>query len=334
MDRTSFLQRNRITEEDWERASIDWNDLLDIYNDYCERKRQLEDAADFFVKSMQAFRDVHSVRWRVKDPEHLIEKIVRKRCENKPSKKYMDISKDNYHKIITDLVGVRALHLFKDQVFDIHDQIKNMWGFNEKAVSYIREGDPSDLVIMFKECGITPKVHPAGYRSVHYVLKTKPGLKEVLVELQVRTIFEEAWSEIDHKVRYPDFSDNKQIESILKIFNRLSGSADEIGSFIRNLSAELNTFDDQIIRAAKDRDSALEEMQRLVSEFEAVQQENSVASAKVKRLQTELDKVRKAIGSDHSRNIVNSWKNSSSPTVTQLLAKKGLLFHTEPNNED
>ncbi len=333
MDKASFLQRNRVTEAEFKKASIDWGVLLDIYNDYCERKRQLEDAADFFVKSMQAFRDVHSVRWRVKDPEHLIEKIIRKRCEAKPSKKYMEISKDNYHKVITDLVGVRALHLFKDQVFQIHDQIKGMWGFNEKAVSYIREGDPSDLVGMFAACGITPKIHPAGYRSVHYVLKTKPGLKEVLVELQIRTIFEEAWSEIDHKIRYPNFSDNKQIESILKIFNRLSGSADEIGGFIRNLSAELNTFDDQIAKAAQDRDNALDEMQKLVSEFESVQQENSAAAAKVKLLQVELNKVKKSIQNDIGRDVVNSWKNSNNSTFIQQLARKGILFSSKTDTE-
>lgn len=45
--------------------------------------------------------------------------------------------------------------------------------------------------------------------------------------------------EIDHKVRYPNFSDDKLIESILQTFNRIAGSADEIGSFVVWLAESL-----------------------------------------------------------------------------------------------
>ena len=295
MELSDFLARNRLSQEEWDRASISWEELVAIRDDYGQRKKQLEDAAEFVVKGMQAFVGVHSVRWRVKDADHLLEKIVRKRCENRPAKKYMDISSDNYYKVVSDLVGVRALHLFKDDVFNIHRQVSAMWSFSEKPVSYIREGDPPDLVRAFKHDNITPKIHPAGYRSVHYVLKMRPGLVDILVEVQVRTIFEEAWSEIDHKVRYPNFSENKQIESILKIFNRLAGSADELGGFIKNLSGEFDDIDERVNKADCDRDLALEEMQKLVSQLTAVEQLNEEGMSKVKMLQSELDKVKVAV---------------------------------------
>ncbi|MEJ5278237.1 hypothetical protein WH299_03055 [Pseudomonas sp. MYb541] len=295
MDRASFLSRNRVSDQEWAKVSISWEELLEIHTDYSGRIRQLEDAAEFVVKTIQSFSGVHSVRWRVKDPEHLIEKIIRKQSVEKPTKKYLSISKNNYHKIVSDLVGVRALHLFKDEVFNIHEKVTEMWGLDEKAVSYIREGDPQDLVTAFKQCGITPKIHPAGYRSVHYVLKMRPGNTEILIEVQVRTIFEEAWSEIDHKVRYPNFSENKQIESILKIFNRLAGSADELGGFIKSLNSEFDEIDHRVSNANKDRDQSIEKMQALVSQLSAAKQLNAEATTNLVRLQSELDKVKAAV---------------------------------------
>ena len=258
MELELFLTNNRIEKEVWVAAKIEWPDLFGIYSDYTKRVRQFEDTADFFVKSMQAFNGVHSVRWRVKDPEHLIEKIVRKRASENPSSRYMNISVNNYHEVVTDLIGVRALHLFKDDCLCIHDQVADMWVFHEPAVSYIREGDRSDFTKELELRQIDAKVHPAGYRSIHYVLKTRPASREILVEVQVRTVFEEGWSEIDHKVRYPNFSKNSQIEEVLKIFNRLAGSADEMGGFIRRLSCELGQIDKDVDTIVQERDSALE----------------------------------------------------------------------------
>jgi len=295
MERIGFLNRNKISSEDWDRASIEWQELLAIKDDYLLRKRQLEDAAEYVVKTVQGFEGVHSVRWRVKDVEHLLEKIIRKRCEEKVSKKYQTICAGNYFSVVNDLIGVRALHLFKSDVFKIHPQVVEMWPLGEKPVSYVRAGDRSDLIDGLKQCGINSKVHRAGYRSVHYILKMRPGVTDIFVELQVRTIFEEAWSEIDHKVRYPNFSENKQVEEVLKIFNRLSGSADELGGFIKDLSNEFDVIDERIVRADQDRDQALEEMQKLVSQLSSAQQLNSESAAQMALIQKELDNVRKAI---------------------------------------
>ncbi|WP_323156909.1 RelA/SpoT domain-containing protein [Pseudomonas rhodesiae] len=295
MDRESFLKKNRITEVDWQSAAIDWNLLIAIHKDHMSRARELEDTADFFVKSMQGFDGVHSVRWRVKSPDHLVEKIIRKRVGEGRSSKYMEITLSNYHEIVSDLIGVRALHLFKDGCLEIHDQIVEMWESAESPVSYIRDGDRSELIEYLEERNISAKIHPAGYRSVHYVLKTKPGLREVLVEVQVRTVFEEAWSEIDHKVRYPNFSDNKQLENVLKIFNRLAGSADEMGGFIRDLSCEFDEIDGRISKLDQERDEALDKMQKVVSQLASAKQTEAGYAEKVELLQKELDKVKSAI---------------------------------------
>ena len=60
--------------------------------------------------------------------------------------------------------------------------------------------------------------------------------------MQVRTIFEDAWSEIDHTIRYPYDLNNPIFFQFLLILNRLAGSADEMGSFIKFLQKELQTL--------------------------------------------------------------------------------------------
>ncbi len=117
----SFLKRNRISKNDWDKAEISVDDLKSIATVYVKNIPHLNESAEFLAKVLQKCPQVHSVRWRVKDPEHLLEKIIRKRASG--SKKYLEISERNYSEIVTDLVGVRVLHLFKYEWLDIHSYI-------------------------------------------------------------------------------------------------------------------------------------------------------------------------------------------------------------------
>ena len=87
---------------------------------------------------------------------------------------------------------------------------------------------------------MTAKPHPFNYRSLHYIIKTSPTKATYLSEIQVRTIFEEGWSEIDHSIRYPYHVDNKMYNEYLSILNRFAGGADEMGTFIKNLGIYLD----------------------------------------------------------------------------------------------
>ncbi|EKP0259429.1 hypothetical protein JFQ93_000645 [Aeromonas sobria] len=268
----SFCQRNRISTIDFEKANISWNELIKIGLDHQHLFDARKESAEFFAKVIQGCSKVHSVRWRVKDPEHLMEKIVRKRNpdSNNYNEKYKEICVDNYHETITDLVGVRALHLFKDDYLDIDHYLRNNWEYIEEPIYYHRAGDVQDSVPdMFDK-----KTHPAGYRSIHYIFQSKPLNKTLLTEVQVRTIFEEGWSEIDHVVRYPNFSDNPHVSSFLQIFNRLAGSADEMGSFAKQLAKEL-----------RDRTEMLEKLQK---EYDDTKIENNLNEIKIKELFNKL----------------------------------------------
>lgn len=240
-----FLKNSSVKIEDFEKAKIDITLLMGIAEDYIKFSPDFLQEAEYIAKKLQRCKSVHSVRWRIKDVGHLVEKIIRKRCEAKVSKKYQNISIENYKSVITDLIGVRAIHLFKDEWKDIHQYILSYWKPNEKVVVYFRDGDN---INMFSGYCSTVK-HKAGYRSIHYIIPiNKIDNNKISCEIQTRTLFEEGWSEIDHRVRYPSFLDDENLKKYLDIFNRLAGSADEMGSYVNSLVNLINTNNDRVAK--------------------------------------------------------------------------------------
>jgi ppGpp synthetase/RelA/SpoT-type nucleotidyltranferase len=201
---------------------------------------------------------VHSLKVRVKDPASLVAKVIRKRLADADRV----ITPDNYATEITDLIGIRAMHLFKDDWRAIHDFINVTWTLHETPIAYYRAGDHQDVLAGFSESGCDLREHVAGYRSVHYIVESTPTKERTLAELQVRTVFEEAWSEIDHLVRYPNLTDDPVLNHFLGLFNRTAGMADEMGTFLQRLRNELQRRQaqaDDAIAAHQNRIAALEE---------------------------------------------------------------------------
>lgn len=285
----AFLASHNITQQIWDDARVDWKTLQDIATDHNSRSEDLRATASYFASAFQATEGVHSVRWRIKDPDHLIAKIVRKRSER--AEKYEEIDINNYHNVITDLIGVRVLHLFKHEYEGIDHAIRAKWNLHETPpIHYIRTGDTTPQ--NFKKELFDEKPHPAGYRSIHYVLKTQPTIRECLVEVQVRTIFEEGWSEIDHKIRYPNFSDNVLVNYFLTIFNRMAGSADEMGTFVKELSVAFTLNDMQTEKLTNERDETLIKMDNLVSELADAKGIGKEYQATIKKLQSDIKQLK------------------------------------------
>lgn len=234
LNQDDFFTKYKIDKARFDATTISWTELQAIADDYEQKKEKLEGVAQMLANNLMKTEGVHSVRYRVKDTEHLIEKIIRKRIGD--AKRVITI--ENYSSDITDLIGLRAIHLFKEDWERIHSAIKNTWQLKEKPIAYIREGD-LNYPDAYKKGGCKVAQHQYGYRSIHYIIITNPTKIAYYAEIQVRTIFEEGWSEIDHKIRYPYDIDNLMYQQYLSIFNRLAGSADEMGTFIKMLREEL-----------------------------------------------------------------------------------------------
>ncbi len=135
----------------------------------------------------------HQITCRVKDERSLSDKIERK--------------KDKYNNLIeiTDLIGIRIITYFEDDV--------------DKIASIIeKEFEIDELNSIDKRILDADKF---GYRSLHYVIslsKARLGLTEnkiyagLKAEIQIRSILQHAWAEIEHDIGYkgetqiPDFA--------------------------------------------------------------------------------------------------------------------------------
>lgn len=287
-----FLHNNRISQQQWQASKITWLTLRAIGLCHEQRSVVLNQTAETYARIIQQCTHVHSVRWRVKDPQHLMEKIVRKTQPGTVTfkDKYIGINENNYDTIVTDLIGVRALHLFKDDCLAIHDYLIHEWQYAEPPIYYVRNGD--DDISIDLPSDIEVKIHPAGYRSLHYVFGSELQHHRIFTEVQVRTIFEEAWTEIDHKIRYPNFSKDAEICCFLLIFNRLVGSADEMGSFVKQLAMEADQRQQALIASKNMTENVTGDV---TSDVESLFQQLEDKSKKQHDSQLVIDKLRQQV---------------------------------------
>lgn len=266
-DKFRFLKEFNIKESYLIKNNIEWSDLEEIYIDYSKYRKSYETQADLVANILRGHKKVHSVKTRVKDELHLIEKVIRKTEDRR--KKYgkeFKFTVENYKEEITDLVGIRVIHIFKDDWEEIHKLITHMWNVNE-IVANIREGDNTQ---QFKELGIQVCSRVSGYRSVHYLIESYPTTEKVIAEVQVRTIFEEGYGEIDHQLRYSLSEIPKILEQNLMLLNRIAGSSDEMASLINSLSKSFNEIENRYETKVIKKDKEILSLRNDIFECESI----------------------------------------------------------------
>jgi len=304
-NKDKILAKANLSPDELKDLTIDWSELEKIFEHHSEQKAFLEDqglaVAETIRKSSKA---VHSVNFRAKDPIHLIAKILRKTVKN-PER---IINLDSYTDEITDLIGVRVLHLFKEDWREIHNCVNARWDLKEKPIVYYREGDI--LADYEKEQDqFSYSKHEKGYRSVHYLINFQPTKAKVTLEIQVRTLFEEAWSEIDHLVRYPTTNSHPLLTPYLNLFNRLAGSADEMGSFVKKLQTELDKMSQEIV-AVKKKES---EMNATIQQLEKQIKDLKTTESGVKiKLETTVKTLKERLA-DYEGTTISPWAGMKIP---------------------
>lgn len=167
---------------------------------------------------------VHSVKMRLKDPDHLRKKL---------EKKWNDgnfVGPDNLFDNITDLAGVRVLHVHQDQFPAIHTEIMNKvitlkdWHLSESPRAYTWDPESKRF---FEEVGIDVQVKDSFYTSVHYLVRPRSD-SPICCEIQVRTLFEEIWGEVDHTLNYPDPSLSVSCREQLLVLAKLVGAGSRL----------------------------------------------------------------------------------------------------------
>ncbi|CAE6846234.1 RelA/SpoT domain-containing protein [Xanthomonas arboricola pv. corylina] len=165
---------------------------------------------------------VHSIRYRLKDLEHLRDKLTRKFAD-------VDLTNSEFFSRITDLAGVRILHLHQAQFNEIHSAItkkisQNDWVLAEPAKAFTWDPESQEF---FAGHGLHVELRDTYYTSVHYLVKPRAD-SPLCCEIQVRTLFEEIWGEVDHKLNYPNPTSNIASREQLRVLSKLVGAGSRL----------------------------------------------------------------------------------------------------------
>ena len=167
---------------------------------------------------------VHGVSHRVKAPASLAGKLAR------PDKIYQHLDE------LTDLVGLRVITFFEDSIEQVAQLIEQHFHVDmDRSVDKRLHQDPDSF----------------GYRSLHYICRPSPALLALHpewdwpFEIQIRTILQHAWAEIEHDLGY------KSPESVplpvRRRFSRLAGLLEIVDSEF----VELRRFMEDYARAVR-----------------------------------------------------------------------------------
>lgn len=212
---------------------------------YREEKFKIE---QFMKRMVKFFQDnpslhsgslpvVHSVKYRLKSEDHLLDKLQRKSLDSN------EITLDNFFDKITDLAGIRILHLYPEQLQNIHQAIKKeiingdlVFYENPKAYTW-----DIDLKSFYEQLDIVTSIKPSYYTSVHYIVMPKVGSK-IKCEIQVRTLYEEVWGEIDHSLNYPYKCDSLACKEQLKVLAQLTAAGTRLANSIVKSKTEFDSL--------------------------------------------------------------------------------------------
>ena len=210
-----------------------------IVDEYDERLTLYEEIRDFVTSSINNVLktndvEVTAVEARVKRRDSLIGKLVRKGHK--------------YHSIddITDLVGVRVITLFSDDVDRVASYIEKMFD-----VDWTESIDKRKM----------HEMNSFGYNSLHYICRipkslltdnAHPKINDIRFEVQMRSTLQHAWAAMNHDLGYK--SEIETPPEYMRMFGRLAGMlemADEEFSRIRISVATYRRRMESLIKAGE-----------------------------------------------------------------------------------
>ncbi len=232
-NKDEFLEKYDLKEA-FQKCGYSWDELIEIGKDFdSKRDGEYKALIQEYIAKIATFENVHSYRYRIKRTDSLLAKIIKKGAE-----KERKIRKDNYFREITDLLGIRILYIFKEDYLSVHKQIMNEYENQlvENVHLKLRDGDDEKTYEKMLKLQDIKIERNKVYRSIHYTINSRLNQidKCPKLEIQTRTIFEEGWSEINHKLVYKKKTSNDDyLERTSRVLSELVGSCDAIGGLMK-----------------------------------------------------------------------------------------------------
>jgi len=192
--------------------------------------------------SVPLVQHVHSFKYRLKSAEHLRGKLVRKQDEAKARGLPLDITVQNLFVKIGDLVGIRILHLHTREFEQIDHALRAIFKERKYRLAekpFARTWD-DEYRGYFRGLGIKVQSSPTMYTSVHYSIEPVSRTK-IRCEIQVRTLMEEVWGEVDHGFNYPRPTSSVACREQIKALARATSSATRLVDSIFATVADIHS---------------------------------------------------------------------------------------------
>ncbi|OFD41655.1 GTP pyrophosphokinase family protein [Bacillus mycoides] len=193
----------------------------DLHEEFC---KEVQGLLKTILKQNQI--NCHSIDSRVKKENSLAAKV------EKGGNKYSTLND------ITDISGIRVITYFSDDVDKVASIIQNEFEIDEaNSVDKRTILDPDRF----------------GYLSLHYVIKLNTvrtslveyqRFKDLKVEVQIRSILQHAWAEIEHDLGYK--SKNSIPRVVKRDFSRLAGLLELADQEFIKIKEELVKYNENI----------------------------------------------------------------------------------------
>jgi GTP pyrophosphokinase len=232
LGKKDFLVKYKITNREFEKTDLKWPDLQAIFDDYSKLCNQLKENAEILAAELRQCPQIHATKSRTKKPESLIEKIIRKSVKNGSPWAFPS----TYIRVVPDLIGIRGLYLFQEQWPIVDNFIRLNLSIKIKPMAYIQKPIPARIRSAFIKAGCKVEIGKDGYQSVHYETRHKIGIHQIRVEIQTRTLYQEAWGEISHVIAYPYKQNVSLLVKSMTKLAKFTAKDDHFSSIIKGLS--------------------------------------------------------------------------------------------------
>lgn len=209
------------------------NKIKEIYESYTPVFQVIMDNIKLKIQSNLKLTSQPTYKSRIKSFNSYYKKVLRQRLED---------AVESYNLVcLTDMMGIRIICTFLEDITEVCEQIKKMFDVKEVEIKGAEQS--------YKEFG---------YESVHVLVavpaeckpeKLPEGIElpdELVCEIQIRTILQDAWAEVEHELIYKmEFTPfDMPLKRKLASMNASLSLADiifqEIRDYQKKLQSEMN----------------------------------------------------------------------------------------------
>lgn len=215
------MKKGDFMEHEKKKVSITKEEIEMLLLKYNSALKTLENHLNILINDFEfknRYMPVEHVKSRIKKFDSAIAKL---------SRKNYDITVENIEAHVHDMVGVRIVCSFLDDVYKIRELVKN-----------------SDFITVYEEKDYIKNPKETGYSSYHLLVYVpvylSDGVELVKAEIQIRTMAMDFWASLDHKIQYK--FEEKIPEDVIEEMHKCSVDINNLDSKMLSLNETVQSY--------------------------------------------------------------------------------------------